>query len=89
MTVNSPRGENAFRETVFARSADVVHDLMATVFDDRVANARGDRVECFFPCGAFPLSGAAFSSALQWIKNAIRIGYLVECGWTFGAVASA
>jgi hypothetical protein len=51
-----------------------------TVLDDRVAIARGECVECFVPGGAFPLSFAAFAGAFEWIKNAIGIGYLVECG---------
>src|SRR5688500_20369914 len=87
MTVNAPCSENAFGETIFAGPADVIHDLLATVFDNRFANARGDRVKCFVPGGPFPFSGTALSGALQWIKNAIRIRDLVESGWTFRAVA--
>ena len=89
MPVDSPRRENAFGEAVFAGTSDVIHDLVPTIFDDGVANARGDRVECFVPGGAFPFSFATFSGAFEWIKNAIGIGYLVECRWTFGAVAPA
>ena len=41
------------------------------------------------PRWSFPFSCAAFSGAFEWIKNAIGIGYLIECGRTFGAVAPA
>src|SRR5689334_13387149 len=89
VTIDTPRREDALSKTVFTRPADVIHDLLSTVFDDRFANARGERVECFVPGRAFPLSFAAFASAFEWIKNAIRICYLVECGRTFGTVATA
>src|SRR5687767_3846782 len=87
--VDSPRGKNAFRETVFAGTAHVVHDLLTAVFDDRFANAPGERVECLVPRGAFPASFAAFPAAFEWIQNSIGIGYLVERRRTFCAIASA
>jgi hypothetical protein len=80
---------NALSETVFARTTDVIHDLVSTVFDDRVANARGECVERFVPGGAFPFAFAAPACPFEWIQNAIGIGYLVERRGTFGAVAAA
>jgi hypothetical protein len=47
----------AFRETVFAGPADVIHDLLSAILDDGFADAVGDRVECLVPGRAFPLSG--------------------------------
>ncbi len=67
----------------------MIHDLVTTVFDNRIANTRGDGVECFVPRCAFPFSFATLTGAFEWIKNAIGICYLVECGWSLRAVASA
>src|ERR1051325_7095414 len=87
MTVDSPRRENAFSETVLTRAADVIHDLMTAVFENRITNARRERVERFVPRRAFPLSFTAFSCALEWKKNAIRIVDLIERRWSLRAIA--
>src|SRR5690349_21025629 len=89
MTIDPPRRENALSETILAGTTDVIHDLVSTVFDDRVADARGECVERFVPGGAFPFAFAASACTFEWIQNAIGIGYLVERGRTFGAVAAA
>src|SRR6185503_6807240 len=88
MTVDPPRGENTLGEAIFTGPSNVIHDFVTAIFHDCVANTRGERVESFIPRGAFPFSFTAFSRAFEWVKNAIRIRYLVECGRTFGAVAS-
>src|SRR5215203_3029454 len=88
MTIDAPRGENAFGETIFARPAHVIHDLLAAVLDDRVANALGDRVERFVPGGAFPLTFAAFTGAFERVENAIGIVDLIQRCGTFGAISS-
>src|SRR6185369_8589436 len=86
MTVNSPRGENAFCKAVFTRTAHVIHHFVPAILDDGFANTLGDGVERFIPGRLIPLSRASFASAFEWIKNAIGISYLVECCRTFGAV---
>src|SRR5258705_7604952 len=89
MTVDTPGREDAFSETVFARAPDVIHDLVAAVFNDRFANACGDIVKRFIPADTFPFALAAFSDSLQRIENAIRVGYLIKSCGAFGAVAAA
>ena len=89
MTVHAPRGKNAFRESILTGSPDVIHDFIATIFDDRFPNSGGKIIEHFIPTDAFPFAFAAFSRALQRIKNAIRIVDLIERRRTFGAIASA
>src|SRR5689334_22404468 len=89
MTVDAPRRENAFGETVFAGTSDVIHDFMPAVLDDGVANAFGEGVEGFIPRGAFPFSFAAFAGAFERVEDAIGIGYLVESRWSFGAIPSS
>jgi hypothetical protein len=88
MTIDSPRGENSFGKTILARSAHVIHHFVPSILNDGFANASGDCVEGFIPTGSFPLSSTAFTGAFEWVKNAIGISYLVECGWTFGAIAA-
>ena len=39
VTVNAPGRQNAFRESIFAGPSDVIHDLLAAIFDDRFANS--------------------------------------------------
>src|SRR5438046_7486505 len=87
MTIDSPRGENSFRESIFARPSDVIHDFVATIFNDRFADPRSDLIEHFIPAYAFPFSFSAFSGALQWIKNAIRIRYLVQSRRSLSTIA--
>ena len=87
MSVDSPGSEDAFGKAVLTGPTDVIHDLVPSILNDSVANTRGDRVECFVPRGAFPLSLAASSRAFEWKENAIGIRYLVECRRTLGAVA--
>ena len=89
MAVDFPRSEDAFCEAVFTRTTHVIHDLVSTLFENRVANASGDGVECFVPRCAFPLSFATLAGAFEGIKNAIGICYLVECGWSFCAISPA
>ena len=78
MAVDSPRGEDAFSKAIFTWTPNVIHDFVATFFDDRFANARCDCVECFVPGCALPLSFAAFACAFEWIKNSIGVGNLVD-----------
>ena len=89
VTINTPRSEYPFGKAILAGSADVVHDLVATFFNDCFSDSCRDRIERFIPGGAFPLSFAAFARPFQWIKDAIWISYLVKCCRTFGAVATA
>src|SRR5712692_6163880 len=42
VTVHAPRRENSFRKSVFARTSDVIHDLVATIFDDAPADSGSD-----------------------------------------------
>src|SRR6476620_8835466 len=89
MTVNTPGSEDAFGEAILARATDVIHDFVAAIFHDRFTNARRDIVKRGVPGCLFPFSGAAFTGALEWKKNAIGIVNLVECRRTLGAIAAA
>ena len=78
MTVNSPRRENSFRESIFARPPDVIHDLIAAIFDNRFPNSRCNIIKHFIPTNPLPFSFPAFPASLQRIKNPIRISNLIQ-----------
>src|SRR5512132_3996549 len=89
MTINTPSRENAFSETIFAGTSNVIHDLVATILNNRFANSRSNIVKRGVPGGLFPFSCAAFAGALEWKQDAIGIVNLVECGRALSAVATA
>ena len=89
VTIDAPGRKYAFRESIFARPADVIHDFVFAIFDDSFANSRSKIVEHFVPTHALPISCTALAASLQGIKNAIGVGNLIERGRTFGAVAPA
>src|SRR5205814_2248833 len=78
VTVNSPRRENSFRESIFARPPNVIHDLIAAIFDNRFPNSRCNIIEHFIPTNPLPFSFPAFPASLQRIKNPIRISNLIQ-----------
>ena len=88
VTVDSPRRENAFSKAVLTGPADVVHDLVLAILADGVADSSGDGVERLVPGGLFPFTFASFAGAVEWLKDAIGIGDLVQRCGTFRAVAS-
>src|SRR6185503_16104953 len=86
--VDSPRRKDAFGETIFTGTPDVIHDLLATIFDNRFPDLSGEFIEHFVPTSLHPFPFAAFSGAFERVQNAIRIVDLVESGGTFRAVAA-
>src|SRR5258706_10379207 len=89
VTVNTPGRENALSKTIFPRPPDVIHDLVTPIFDDRFPDTPGDGVEYLVPTNALPFTLAAFTGALQRIKNPIRIGNLIQRRRTLHAIAPA
>src|SRR5882672_4728491 len=77
VTVNAPGGEYAFGESILAGPPDVIHDLVAAILDNCFTNPRGNIVKRFIPGRLFPFAFAATAGALEWVKNAIRILYLI------------
>jgi hypothetical protein len=71
------------------RPADVVHDLVASLFLKRFAHSRGDIVEYFVPSRAFPFSLAASADAFQRIANSLGIANLIEGRRSFGAISTS
>src|SRR6266478_3912513 len=87
--VNTPSGEDALGKTVFTGPADVIHDLVTTLLNDCFANATGNVIQRVIPTYSFPLAFTAFARALKRIKNAIRIGDLIQSRRSLGAIATA
>src|SRR6266850_3170529 len=76
-------------EQLMARPADVIHDLVASIFFQRFAYSCRDVVENFVPAHSFPFSLSPLSHTLQGITNALGIGDLIERRWPLGAIASS
>src|SRR6266404_5906345 len=89
VTVDTPRREDALRKTIFARTPHVIHDLVTSIFDDRFPDTPGNGVEYLLPTNALPFTLAAFTGALQRIKNSIGIGNLIQRRRTLRAIAPA
>src|SRR5436190_2345202 len=89
MAVDAPRLEHAVGVAVLAGAADVVHDFVAPVLDDRLADARSDVVERLVPRHACPLSGSAIAVALHREQDPIGIVELIGRHDALGARAAA
>jgi len=89
VAVDPPCLQDAVRVAVFARPADVVHQLVPPVLLDRLADPRADVVQRLVPRDARPSALAAFAGALQRIENAIGIVELVRGDDPFRAGAAA
>ena len=87
--IHAPRAQHALHVAVVSWAPDVVHHLVAAVFDNGGANFGGEGVQRLVPGRALPLALAALARALQGIEDALRVVDLVDGGRAFGAVAPA
>ena len=78
VAVHAPRLQHAIGVAVLAGPPDVVHQLVAPSFLDRLADAPADVGERLVPRDALPLAFAALAGAPQRIEDAIRILELVR-----------
>ena len=78
VAVDAPRLQHAVGVAVLAGAADVIHDFVAAVLDDRAAEARGDVVERLVPRHLLPAPAAALALALQRIQNPVGILELIR-----------
>ncbi len=89
VAVDAPALEHLLHVAVFAGAADVVHDLVMSIFEQGCPNASGDIVQDILPGRTDPLSFAALTGALHWIEDAVGIVDLVDRGRALGAIATA
>src|SRR5690242_4752221 len=68
-------------------AADVIHDFVAPLLQQRFSYAAGDVIESFIPRDALPLSRAPLANALQRITNPLGIVDLIERGRSLGAIS--
>jgi len=66
----------------------MIHDLIASVFDDGCTDFGGECVQYLIPGGAFPFALATFATTLQRVEDTFRVIDLVDGSRAFGAVAS-
>src|SRR5690349_11022880 len=89
MTIDAPCREDAFRESIFTGTPDVIHDFVTTIFDDRFTDSRREIIEDCIPTHLLPISCAAVADPFQRIEYSIRIIDLIQRRRTFRTVAPA
>src|SRR5262249_25272988 len=88
MSVDAPSMQNPLMiKQLVARTADMIHDPIASILFQRFAYSCRNIVENFVPAHALPFSLSPLSDPLQRIADALRIGYLVQGCRPFRAVA--
>src|SRR5215510_9125672 len=89
MSVDTPGVQDPLViKQLVARTADMIHDLIASILFQRFAYSCRNIVENFVPAHPLPFSLSPLSDSLQRITNALRIGYLVQGRRPLRAVAS-
>src|SRR6266568_5590018 len=89
MPIYAPGAQPTFHIAIVAWAPDMIHDLIATVFDDGCADFGGECVQYLIPGGAFPFALATFPRTFQRVEDTFRIIDLVDGSRAFGAVTSA
>src|SRR5438105_3245474 len=89
MPIDAPCTKHTFHVAIVAWASDMIHDLVATVFDDGCTDFGGECIQYFVPSGAFPFALATFATTFQGVENAFWIIDLVDGCRPFGAVASS
>src|SRR5438270_14065684 len=87
--IDAPRAEDTFHVAIVPRPPDVIHHLVAPIFDNGDADFGGEGVQHLVPGGALPLAFAALPGTLQGIENASGVVDLVDGGRSLGAVTPA
>ena len=89
VTVDAPRAQRALHETVLARAADVVHDLVVPVLLNGGPHPERDVAERVFPGHLRPLATSAGAAALQRVEDPFGVIHLVERRRALRAVAAS
>src|SRR6516162_6555855 len=88
MPIYAPCAKHALHIAIVARASNMIHNLVATVFDDGSAYFGSESVQHLVPGGAIPFPLATFATTFQRVENAFRVIDLVDGSRAFGAVAS-
>src|SRR5215470_13051367 len=89
MSVDTPGVQDPLViKQLVARTADMIHDFIASILFQRFAYSCRNIVENLVPAHPLPFSLSPLSDALQRITDALRIGYLIQGRRPFCAVAS-
>ncbi len=85
--VDPPRLEHPLDEPVLAGTPDVVHHLVATALDDRLADPAGDVGERLVPADPLELARSALAHPAERVQDPLGVVDLVDRGRPLGAVA--
>src|SRR5207248_828103 len=89
MAIYTPGAEHTLHVAIVPGATNMIHDLVATAFDDGCTYFGGECVQDFVPGGALPFPLTTFARTFQGIEDAFRIIDLVDGSRAFGAVASS
>src|SRR5207245_11426182 len=89
MPIYAPGTQHAFHVAIVPWATNMIHDLVATVFNDGCAYFGGECLQHLVPGGAFPFPLATFATTFQRVEDTFRIIDLVDVSRAFGAVTSA
>src|SRR6266516_8196864 len=88
MPIYAPGAQDTLHIAIVAWAPDMIHDLVATVFDDGCADFSSECVQYLIPRGAIPFALATFPRTFQRVEDAFRIVDLVDGSRAFGTIAS-
>src|SRR6266568_2559326 len=74
VTIHAPGAQDALHITVIPRPTNVIHDFIATTFNNGGSDFAGKGLQYFVPCCAFPLASPRFPTRFK--GNKIRSGSL-------------
>ena len=77
VSIHAPRLQDAVRVAVLAGTADVVHDFVPPVLDDRLPYASRDVVQRLVPRHLAPLSRSPLAAAFERVEDPVGILELV------------
>src|SRR5256884_10019468 len=88
VTIHAPGTQDALHITVMPRPTNVIHDFIATTFNNGGSDFAGKGLQYFVPRCAFPLALTTLPYAFQGIQDTFGIVDLVDSGWGFCAIVA-
>ena len=89
VAIEAPGLQDPVHVAVFAWTADVIHHLAATVFENGLADAAPDIFQDLIPGDAGPFTTTPFADAFERIQDAVRVFDLVRRDHTLRARPAA
>ena len=89
VAIDTPRVQNSLIVNKFmARTTDVINNLFAPSFNERLPNPCGQVVEDFVPGNPLPFALTTFADTFKRVENTLRIIDLIDRCRSFSTIAS-